>query len=154
MAFKRALQAVNADALDGDTLHHALGLNPFSKGRENVARADKMKAAAARVAQWRWLIIDEISMVSANFLAELDMHIRNVMSDVNKQRRDEGNVDRAFGGLNVLLSGDFHQLDPPSGTSLRALPCAWIQKARQYAPSATEDHGQQIMWGNGGDREA
>ena len=71
------------------------------------------------------------------------------MSDVNKQRRDKRNVDRVFGGLNVLLSGDFHQLDPPSGTSLRALPCAWIQKARQYAPSATEDHGQQIMWGKG-----
>ena len=43
--------------------------------------------------------------------------------------------------LNVILSGDFYQLDPPSGTSLAAIPASWIRNAKKYAPGATEDHG-------------
>ena len=66
-----AFQAVNAESIDGDTLHHALGLQPFESTKKKGRSAGKQKLldAARRVAQWRWSIIDEISMVSANFLA-------------------------------------------------------------------------------------
>ena len=96
-----AFQAVNADNVDGDTLHHALGLQPFRARKKNGGKGnkDKKKDAAARVSQWKWLIIDEISMVSANFLAELDMHIRQIMTDVSIMKRDASRTDKALGGL-------------------------------------------------------
>ena len=95
-----AFQAVNADRIDGDTLHHALGLQPF-RARKNSGQGskDKKKDAAARVSQWKWLIVDGISLVSANFLAELDMHIRQIMTDVSIMKQDAGRIDNAFGGI-------------------------------------------------------
>ena len=52
-----ALQAVMADLLSGDTIHHALNLPPSG----DKSHINTMKA----MLQLRWLIIDEISMVSA-----------------------------------------------------------------------------------------
>ena len=52
---------------------------------EGKVKKDKMKDAVARVSQWRWVIIDEIGMVSGSFLAEWDMHIRQIMTDVTTQ---------------------------------------------------------------------
>ena len=62
---------------------------------------------AKRVLQWRWLIIDEISMVSAKLLAEVDPKLRSTVRQLGTQKRDEDNQDRPFGGLNILLCGDF-----------------------------------------------
>ena len=76
-----------------------------------------------------------MSMASASFLAELDMHLRSIMSDVNRMKRNENGMDRPFGGIYVLYCGDFYQLDPPSGISLSAVPVAFIKKARK-SPSA------------------
>ena len=42
-------------------------------------------------------------MISANFLAELDMHIRQIMTDVSIMKQDAGRIDKAFGGINILL---------------------------------------------------
>ena len=88
-------------------------------------------------------------MVSAEFLAEIDMQIHQTMTDVSLMKRDTHLIDQAFGGINILLVGDFHQLDPPTGTPLNAIPISFIQKARKYAPSATQEHGQYIFWGDG-----
>ena len=127
-----AFQAVNADNVDGDTLHHALGLQPFDSTKKNNRNPgkEKLTEAAKRVAQWRWLIIDEISLISSNFLAELDMHIRCIMSHVSATKRGASNIDRPFGGINVLFVGDFHQLDPPSGTPINAIPTAFLRGAK------------------------
>ena len=142
-----AFQAVNADNVDGDTLHHALGLHPFGARKKGGVKSDKDKkvAASQRIAQWKWLIIDEISMVSANFLAELDMHLRQIMTDVSLMKMDTHRIDQAFGGINMLFVGDFHQLDPPTGTPINAIPASFIQKAREYAPGATDEHGEYIF---------
>ena len=48
-----------------------------------------------------------------------------------------------------MFCGDFYQLEPPGGTPLNAIPTSWVRKARQYAPSAGEDHGHCIFWGEG-----
>ena len=60
-------------------------------------------AASQRIAQWKWLIIDEISMVSAICLAELDMHLRQIMTDVSLMKKDTHRIDQAFGGINILF---------------------------------------------------
>ena len=65
-----ALQAVNAEAINGDTIHHALGLRPFTSASNNKNKNDAdgpSEQAAKLVSQWKWLIIDEISMVSVQF---------------------------------------------------------------------------------------
>ena len=95
---------------------------------------------AKRVLQWRWLIIDEISMVSAKLLAQMDLKMREVVRDIGTHKLKKGQT-RSFGGLNVLCSGDFWQLDPPDGGFLGGIPTEYIQKARKYAPAPTIAHG-------------
>ena len=61
---KVALQATMAEQIGGDTIHHALGINPFGQKGSDAKERQKQSAVAERVLQWRWLIVDEISMVS------------------------------------------------------------------------------------------
>ena len=124
--------------------------NPSAQ-EKTAAKSDKDRkvAASQRIAQWKWLIIEKISMVSANFLAELDMHLRQIMTDVSLMKKDMHRVDQAFGGINILFVGDFHQLDPPTGTPINGIPASFIQKAREYAPGATDEHGEYLFWGSG-----
>ncbi len=145
-----ALQAVMAHQLGGDTLHHACGIN--IKGQvagDDAQVTQRQNDVAQRVMQWRWLIIDEISMVSAKLLADLDMKLRDIVRKVGSLKLDKNSMSRAFGGINVILCGDFWQLDPPSGGSLATIPVDFIKRARQYTPVAEIAHGQAIFWGSG-----
>eukprot|EP00959_Pyramimonas_sp_CCMP1952_P172291 3600019-Pyramimonas_sp.AAC.1 len=90
-------------------------------------------------------------MVSANFIAELDSHLRSCMSAAKDTRVDADGVDRPFGGVNVLFCGGVYQLVPPSGAAINALPASYLRMARKCAPSAAEGHGQCIFWGAGGE---
>ena len=59
-----------AEQIGGDTIHHALGINPFGQKGSDAKERQKQSAVAERVLQWRWLIVDEISMVSSQLLAK------------------------------------------------------------------------------------
>ena len=63
-----------AALLEGDTILHALGIPCFGK-RTSGDGVDNTMAVAKRVLQWRWLIMDEISMVSAKLLATIDQKL-------------------------------------------------------------------------------
>ena len=102
-----ALQAVMADLLGGDTIHHALGIPVFRRGAADTTEVTKHMEVAKRVLQWRWLIIDEISMVSAKLLADVDLKLRQVIREVGTAKHGQRGRDRPFGGLNVIISGDF-----------------------------------------------
>ncbi|CAE7542512.1 pfh1, partial [Symbiodinium sp. CCMP2456] len=67
-----AFQCVNAADIGGKTLHGACGLSIGATCLEKEAGRDTAK----RVACWRWLIIDEISMVCARLLAQVDHRLR------------------------------------------------------------------------------
>ena len=54
-----ALQAVMADFLGGDTIHHACGTPAFRHRECHVDDLLKHMGVAKRVLQWRWLIIDD-----------------------------------------------------------------------------------------------
>ena len=74
-----ALQAVMAQLLDGDTIHHACGINPFvakTDPKSSQKASQRQIDVAKRVLQWRWILIDEISMVSAEPLAMDDLVVR------------------------------------------------------------------------------
>ena len=145
-----ALQAVMAEQLGGDTLHHACGINKFAPCNEGAAKeSQKQTKVAERVLQWRWLIFDEVSMISPQLLAELDMKLRDVVRRLCPTKQDASGHDRAFGGINVLFAGDFWQLDPPSGGCLISIPVEYIRNARQYVAKPTVAHGQAIFWHKG-----
>jgi hypothetical protein len=52
------------------------------------------------------IIIDEISMLSLKDFIKLDKHLRKLMREVT------GDESRCFGGLHIILCGDFFQLNP------------------------------------------
>ena len=66
---------------------HACGIPAFRRGNERGGDGDTKThmETARRVLQWRWLIVDEISMVSASLLAEMDMKLRTVIRDIVAQ---------------------------------------------------------------------
>ena len=78
-----ALQAVMAEILGGDTIHHACGIPVFKRGSYQESEGQRQMDVAKRVLQWRWLIIDEISMVSAKLFAEIDMKMRSTVRELS-----------------------------------------------------------------------
>lgn len=98
-----ASTGVAADALKGSTLHSYLGLGlaqePLTKLVGKVMRNDKL------VSKWKKLdilIIDEISMLDPDLFDKLDHLIRAMRKELTKP----------FGGIQLILSGDFYQLPP------------------------------------------
>ena len=117
-----ALQVVMAELLGGDTIHHACGIPAFRKFVDHEDLMQTQMEVAKSVLQWRWLIIDEISMVSAKLLAEVDVKLGSVIREICPMKKNGKAQDRPFGGLNVLCSGDFWHLDPPDGGFLGSIP--------------------------------
>eukprot|EP00959_Pyramimonas_sp_CCMP1952_P210688 4409061-Pyramimonas_sp.AAC.1 len=62
-----ALQATNASALDGNTIHSAFGIGVYETKGSNAGgdasseskKKTKKETAAQRMSQWKWLIVDE-----------------------------------------------------------------------------------------------
>ena len=80
-----AFQAVMADLLCGDTIHHAFKNCIFVKttqGREGSSDK-KAQDVMTSLLQLRWLMIGEISMVSAQLLAEIDQKFRSYHTSVD-----------------------------------------------------------------------
>ena len=99
-----AFQAVMADQLAGETIHHAVGLNKH--GEETGVSLQRMAELLAGATRWRWLLVDEISMVSAELLARLELRCRELVRDACKEKYGpNSNAARPFGGLNVKQSG-------------------------------------------------
>ena len=140
------LQAVMANDLNGDTIHHAFGLNWQGTGDERIS-GHRLLDLSVQALRLRWLIIDEISMVSAELLARLELRCRELVRDLapGKYAKERANA-RPFGGLNVILAGDLWQLPPPRGTFLGEVPWEWLTQGRTKKVAHTI-HGQELVWG-------
>lgn len=64
----------------------------------------------------RYLIIDEMSMLSKTFLAKLSRHI-----GIGKMMEGQSPSPHSFGGINVVMCGDFHQFPPVAVSPKEAL---------------------------------
>ena len=140
-----AFQAVNAEPLDGETMHQALGL--AWHGNDHNVDAQRILDLAQHAVQWRWLLIDEISMVSAEMLARLEARCRQLVLDVSATKYGKQNLNcvAPFGGLNVILSGDLWQLPPPRGTFLGQIPWQLVTGvSSKKLPLSLQ--GQQLVW--------
>ncbi len=99
-----AATGIAATHVGGMTLHSWSGIGiSESLSPADVDRIATKEHIAKRIAKAKVLIIEEISMLSANTFEMADQICKEV-------RRN----DKAFGGLTVILVGDFFQLPPVS----------------------------------------
>ena len=141
-----AFQATNAADISGQTLHQAFGLNTDKNCLDTTCRPD----TARRIALWRWLILDEVSMVSARLTAQVELRARSAVPTASQWKHDAADNIRPFAGMNVLFSGDFRQLPPPEGGFLADLPAALRAPGKPFTGATTSDplidHGQRLFW--------
>jgi len=100
---KGAYTGIAASLIGGSTLHNLAKLSKPRRGKNGANRQKKLKKIWQHI---RYLIIDEVSMVSRDFLA-------SISSAIAQARPDNVTAsDSAFGGLNVIICGDYHQFPP------------------------------------------
>jgi ATP-dependent DNA helicase PIF1 len=92
---------VAAASIRGTTINAALGIGCPRKPSDFASRMMR-SPHQQRIRAWKTLVIDEISMVSAEFLELMDAAMRRVRNAPML----------AFGGLQVVVVGDFYQLPP------------------------------------------
>lgn len=97
---------VAAYNVGGVTLHHFAGMTtrPYASRRELLAEIQRKTDAVARWKSVQTLIIDEVSMLDGKLFSDLDYVARAL-------RRNQSVF---FGGIQLILSGDFFQLPPVS----------------------------------------
>ncbi|KAA8525028.1 hypothetical protein F0562_011334 [Nyssa sinensis] len=102
-----ASTGVAACALKGQTLHSFAGIGLAQSDQQSLLH----RVISNKRAYWRWnrlkaLVIDEISMVDAEFFDKLEY--------IARKARDEqyGSENKVWGGIQLVVSGDFFQLPP------------------------------------------
>ncbi|KAG2495116.1 hypothetical protein HYH03_006726 [Edaphochlamys debaryana] len=128
-----AMTGLAATLVGGVTLHSLLKLRTADK-TEDLERMAGGKEVLDRLFELRTLIVDEAGMMSAELLQALDCYLtrgrKNAAAQrlrVIKPRASEAEVhaamapyDKPFGGLQLILSGDFFQLAPIPRSSYRS----------------------------------
>ncbi|XP_058120680.1 ATP-dependent DNA helicase PIF1 [Anopheles ziemanni] len=111
-----ASTGVAACLIGGTTLHSFAGIGSGEAALQNCFE----KASRANTAQiWRKckrLIIDEISMVDADFFEKIEAVARYIRKN-----------DKPFGGIQLILCGDFFQLPPVDRQENRPKPGQYSQ---------------------------
>ena len=107
--------------INGTTINQYAGIGVFDKENEYyVKRINRNKAIRERWLNTKTLIIDEISMISSNFFEKLDLLAQKIRKNKSP-----------FGGIQIILSGDFLQLPPIKSTNFCFESFSWditIQK--------------------------
>jgi ATP-dependent exoDNAse (exonuclease V) alpha subunit len=103
-----ASTGIAATHLGGMTIHSWSGMGIKDEITQyDLEKIAKKKPLRERIEKTKILIIDEISMISKNFLQNLDQVLQYIKID-----------RRPFGGMQIVLCGDFFQLPPVSRVPL------------------------------------
>jgi hypothetical protein len=105
--FRAAPTGIAAFNIVGKTLHSLLRL-PV-KGKKSDLSVATLQSLQALFHECRFLIVDEKSMIDIKTLSLIDDRLRAILPATSYL---------PFGGLNVLLCGDFFQLPPVGGQPL------------------------------------
>ena len=101
--------------ITGSTIHAWAGVGLAKESAEKLAAAVEKRSKACE--KWRntqILVIDEVSMLGADFLEKLDFVGKHIRRSPNK----------TFGGIILILVGDFYQLPPINDE--------WVFRARAW----------------------
>jgi len=104
------------------TIHKGLGisiaLNSSSRSNRKAGESNEDYSVGISVRnrtlirdEWRhvlWLFVDEVSLIGAQLLAQIDHALRYA-----KEKENEW-----FGGINIIFAGDFYQFPPVGNTPL------------------------------------
>jgi len=92
--------------LGGKTLHSFLGIGLAKESAEEIFKYVRYKLphVATRLRECEVLIIDEISMLDAELFDKISEYLKYLRKN-----------NKPFGGLQLVLTGDFCQLEPVSG---------------------------------------
>jgi hypothetical protein len=106
--FVTASTGIAAVNIGGTTIHSFAGIGTGSKGSHELISSILSNAEARQ----RWencavLIIDEVSMISRDLFERLEIIARAIKKS-----------NRPFGGIQLILSGDFTQLKPVTSIKL------------------------------------
>lgn len=121
LLFKTAMSGVAATLIGGTTLHSwgaipAIGTPTGDEWMDRRSTTKEVKARRQRnIANTEWLAIDEVSMLTTDLLT-----LTSQVAGFVKTGSGRADSTVPFGGINVLLMGDFHQF-PPVGNPQGAL---------------------------------
>jgi len=110
---------IAASHLKGQTIHSffALGIRDTVVDNEYIASLLEKSYLKSRFSKLQLLIIDEVSMVSPEIFTSMDKVLRAFK-----------NSPEPFGGVQVIISGDFFQL-PPVSREFKEKRFAWQSPA-------------------------
>lgn len=101
---KSTYTGVATSLIDGKTTH---SIAMITRGDERAVSAQTKAKLQHFWRDYEYLIIDEMSMIGKTFLAKLSRNIA-----VGKMMAGAPVSSESFGGINVIMSGDFHQFPP------------------------------------------
>jgi DNA-binding NarL/FixJ family response regulator len=105
---------IAASHINGMTIHSFFGLGVKERVNDGLIKfLIKQKFIKNRLDRLDVLIIDEVSMISPDLFETIDRILRKFK-----------NTEQPFGGVQVILSGDFFQL-PPISKNLREEKFIW-----------------------------
>lgn len=108
-----AFTGLAAQHLKGTTLAKLLALG-LAKRPEDLDRCLRLERAQRNLEGVTDLVIDEVSMISGDFLELMDQVLRLALDE-----------PEPFGGLRAIFSGDFLQLPPVRGEREPEFRCKW-----------------------------
>ena len=110
MLLKSAYMGITASLIEGKTTH---SIAMISQGKATNTLSDERKRKLQNFwKNYTYLIIDEMSMISKSFLALISCVIC-----IAKGTDGTAGQAESFGGINVILCGDFHQFPPVAASS-------------------------------------
>ena len=111
--------------VSGTTIHTGLGIAvTHRRGRTATdVNTEQVRACDAELERWatvRLVIIDEMSLIDKSLLCDINNSLQRVREN-----------NEPFGGLSVVLAGDFYQLPPVASTPLYTVPRTSVRHAQR-----------------------
>ena len=116
-----------ADNINGFTMHSFFNLpwKTASGAIVNTSNADDWSTLITKMKLLQFVVIDEVEAAGLKMLNQVNTRLQETSSRDVKYRKanaDAQAVNRFFGGVNMLMSGDFFQLHPTGDIAIMTNP--------------------------------
>lgn len=124
-----------ASVVSGSTYHSFLGVATGERRNHTSNNTNALEEARIRMMNVDYVFLDEISMVSCQDLYLIDARLKSIT------KMD----DLPFGGVNIIVAGDFAQLPPAKGCALYSGEVSKVQLPRQIQSDQENTLGM-LLW--------